>query len=107
MVELRLVIRTMPDANGVTHTFDPLDAAKAAVDGLAIMDPKKEGALLYGRLLPFCEQFRADVLHCLLLPDGGRRAIPDPGTDRRREERNQKNDVLTKEQTHEQWSKHP
>ena len=61
--EPRLVIRSLPDKDGKTHTFDVQAAAKKTIDGLKILDPKENGgAILFGQLAPFYQAFEKDLM---------------------------------------------
>ena len=64
--EPKLVIRSLPDKDGKTHTFDVHAAAKKTVDGLKILDPKESGgAVLFGQLAPFYQAFEKDLMDYL------------------------------------------
>ena len=65
LAEPRLIIRTLPDASGAVHSFDVLAAAKAAVDKFVILDPKEDGAIMIGRLLPFYQRLEGELLKYL------------------------------------------
>lgn len=64
--EPKLVIRSLPDKDGQTHTFDVYAAAKKTIDGLKILDPKESGgAVLFGQLAPFYQTFEKDLMNYL------------------------------------------
>lgn len=58
----KLVIKSLPDRNGKAYTFDVLAAAKSTIDKLTILDPKTDGAILFGQLAPFYQQLGNDLL---------------------------------------------
>ena len=59
----KLVIRSLPDKDGKTYTFDPLAAAKETIDQMTILDPKQNnGAVLFGQLTPFYQKLRTDLM---------------------------------------------
>ena len=61
--EPKLVIRSLPDKEGKTYTFDPLAAAKETIDRMTILDPKQNnGAVLFGQLAPFYQKLRTDLM---------------------------------------------
>ena len=61
--EPKLVIRSLPDKNGKTYTFDPLAAAKETIDQMTILDPEQNnGAVLFGQLAPFYRKLRTDLM---------------------------------------------
>lgn len=61
--EPKLVIRSLPDQEGKTYTFDPMDAARKTIEPMTILDPRKNnGAILFGQLAPFYEQLKTDLM---------------------------------------------
>lgn len=63
LAEPRLVIRSLPDREGITHSFDALAAARDTVGKLTVLDPKKNGgAVLFGLLAPFYKRFEKDLM---------------------------------------------
>ena len=66
LAEPRLVIRSLPDAQGKTWIFDVMAAAKETIDKFSIMDPKKNnGAVLLGQLAPFYQRLQNDLMNHL------------------------------------------
>ena len=66
LAEPKLVIRSLPDSNGKTYTFDVLAAAKETIDKLSVLDPKERGgAVLFGQLAPFYQRFENDLMQHL------------------------------------------
>ena len=62
--ESRLVIKSLPDNNGKTYTFDPVAAANATIDKMTVLDPQKSrGAVLFGQLAPFYQRLENDLLN--------------------------------------------
>ena len=63
LAEPKLVIKSLPDQDGKTYTFDVLKAAKKTVDQLSILDPaKNNGGVLFGQLAPFYQMFKEDLM---------------------------------------------
>ena len=61
--EPKLVIKSLPDKDGKTYTFDVLEAAKKTVDQLSVLDPaENSGAVLFGQLAPFYQMFKKDLM---------------------------------------------
>lgn len=63
----KLVIRSVKSLDGKTHTFDVYAAARETIDGLTILDPKKNGgAVLFGQLSLFYQKFQTDLMDYLV-----------------------------------------
>lgn len=63
MAEPKLVILSVPVQNEKRYEFDVLAAAKDTVDGLTILDPKKNsGAILFGQLAPFYTRLKNELM---------------------------------------------
>ena len=63
MAEQKLVILSVPAQNEKRYEFDVLAAAKDTVDGLTILDPKKNsGAILFGQLAPFYTRLKNELM---------------------------------------------
>ena len=63
MAEPKLVILSVPAQNEKRYEFDVLAAAKDTVDGLTILDPKKNsGAILFGQLAPFYTRLKNELM---------------------------------------------
>ena len=61
--EPKLVIRSLPDEKGQTHTFDVLDVARKTIDPMTIFDPKaNNGIVLFGQLAPFYQMFKEELM---------------------------------------------
>ena len=61
--EPKLVIRSLPDEKGQTHTFDVLDAARKTIEPMTIFNPKENnGMVLFGQLAPFYQMFKEDLM---------------------------------------------
>ena len=61
--EPKLVIRSLPDENGKTHTFDVLDAARKTIEPMTIFNPKENnGMVLFGQLAPFYQMFKEELM---------------------------------------------
>ena len=61
--EPKLVIRSLPDEKGKTHTFDVLDAARKTIEPMTIFNPKENnGMVLFGQLAPFYQMFKEDLM---------------------------------------------
>lgn len=61
--EPKLVIRSLPDEKGQTHTFDVLDAARKTIDPMTIFNPKENnGMVLFGQLAPFYQMFKEELM---------------------------------------------
>ncbi len=59
----KLVLRTLPDSNGKTYDFDPLDAARETISKMIMSDPEKNGgAVLFGEMTPFYKRMETDLL---------------------------------------------
>ena len=63
MAEPKLVILSVPVQNEKRYEFDVLAAVKDTVDGLTILDPKKNsGAILFGQLAPFYTRLKNELM---------------------------------------------
>jgi hypothetical protein len=63
MAEPKLVILSVPAQNEKRYEFDVLAAVKDTVDGLTILDPKKNsGAILFGQLAPFYTRLKNELM---------------------------------------------
>ena len=61
--EPKLVIRSLPDKDGKTYTFDPFAAAKETIDQMTILDPEQNsGAVLFGQMVLFYQKLRTDLM---------------------------------------------
>lgn len=59
----KLVIRSLPDKDRKTYTFDPFAAAQETIDQMTILDPKQNnGAVLFGQLASFYQKLRTDLM---------------------------------------------
>ena len=62
--EPKLLIRSLPDEKGQTHTFDVLDAARKTIAPMTIFDPKQNnGMVLFGQLAPFYQMFKEELMN--------------------------------------------
>jgi len=65
-VEPKLVIRSIKSRDGKTHIFDVYAAARETIGRLVILDPEKDGAILFGQLAPFYQKFKSDLMDYLV-----------------------------------------